>query len=206
MTTTRIRNDRQADIKRFWAYVDKEGPIPESCPELGACWVYDEDHCFKMGYGRVQIEGGTEYAHRFSYLLEYGEFDRSLFVLHKCDIRPCVRPSHLFLGTQGDNCLDKRNKGRCPSVLTRGDAEEIILLALATDLSSAAIGRLFGVNKATVKDILNGRSWLHLARPPNFAEKMRKRAEIMLLPEHKNIGRARAKLANRLHDPDPDLD
>ena len=51
-------------------------------------------------------------AHRFSYLLHCGEFDRNLKVCHECDNGLCVNPSHLFLGTQSDNMLDCSSKGR----------------------------------------------------------------------------------------------
>lgn len=35
-----------------------------------------------------------------------------MFVLHKCDNRPCSRPRCLFLGTQLDNVTDMITKGR----------------------------------------------------------------------------------------------
>src|SRR5947199_536257 len=36
-------------------------------------------------------------------------------VLHRCDIRQCVRPGHLFLGTHADNMNDMAQKGRAAS-------------------------------------------------------------------------------------------
>lgn len=51
-------------------------------------------------------------ASRVAYALEYGPFDYNLHVLHKCDNPRCVRPDHLFLGTNLDNIADKVQKGR----------------------------------------------------------------------------------------------
>jgi hypothetical protein len=33
-------------------------------------------------------------------------------VLHRCDVKACVRPDHLFLGNQSDNLSDAALKGR----------------------------------------------------------------------------------------------
>lgn len=60
------------------------------------------------GYGQAQ----RTTAHRVAWQLSYGEIPQGLLVLHKCDVRCCVNPKHLFLGTAGDNTQDMWNKGR----------------------------------------------------------------------------------------------
>ena len=95
-------------VVRFWRAVDKNGPLHTA---LGSrCWVWTKG--LINGYG--QLSGGrfgTPYAHRISWQIHTGE-PPDLWVLHKCDNRKCVRPSHLFLGTASDNKKDAVNKVR----------------------------------------------------------------------------------------------
>ena len=66
----------------------------------------------KQGYGIFTIgHTGKALAHRFAWQLEHGSAPM-LHVLHKCDNPSCVRPEHLFLGTQRDNLADMWTKGR----------------------------------------------------------------------------------------------
>lgn len=96
----------------FWAKVDKNGPIPQHRPELGECWVWSSHTTTVSGYGKVTIETVPYQAHRLSWQWEYGPIPDGLFVCHHCDNKPCVRPTHLFLGTQIDNMQDALSKGR----------------------------------------------------------------------------------------------
>ena len=82
-----------------------------SINQLNECWLWNA--CLdKKGYGKFQ----KYYAHRYSWILIYGEIPDKLFVLHKCDNPRCVNPNHLFLGTQQDNLKDMRNKNRATYV------------------------------------------------------------------------------------------
>jgi len=98
--------------ERFWEKVNKEGPIPTHCPELGQCWLWTGG---QDGRGRgslwVYEENTKCKAPRVAWFIETGKWPNPM-ALHKCDNGLCVRFSHLFEGTQSDNMRDCAEKGR----------------------------------------------------------------------------------------------
>lgn len=83
--------------------------IPE--PNSG-CWLWYGARATD-GYGRIKKPGGGKYiAHRLSYRAFVGPIPEGQVVCHRCDVRDCVNPDHLFCGTQGDNIRDCFKKGR----------------------------------------------------------------------------------------------
>jgi hypothetical protein len=91
-------------VERFWKKVDKRGN--------GDCWEWTASIQSK-GYGCISVEGKIKLAHRVAYeIASDEEVPDGMMVLHRCDNRRCVNPSHLFLGSNQDNVDDMVKKDR----------------------------------------------------------------------------------------------
>lgn len=89
-------------LNRFWKSV---------LINIDGCWEWQKAVNPETQYGTMRWDGLTKTAHRISWEFHFGD-PGELHVLHKCDNRKCVRPDHLFLGTNLDNILDSMRKGR----------------------------------------------------------------------------------------------
>jgi hypothetical protein len=165
---------------RFWKKIDKNGPLH---PRYGKCWVWTGNK-FTSGYGQIWAIDGPKRAHRFSYELNCGVIPEGILVLHKCDNRVCVRPSHLFLGTCADNSEDMRIKGRSakglnhgsvthPEAVRRGEKHGMAKLTIAQvkeirrlyikghpEYGGPSLAVRFGVSPVMIRNIANHKNWI----------------------------------------------
>lgn len=138
--------------ERFWSHVDR----------TGECWIWTAGRS-EYGYGRLFFRGKARKAHRVAYELTHGPIPTGLFVCHACDNPACVRPDHLWLGTNQDNLVDASRKGRIPqSKLTPTTVREI-RAALAAGEPKKVIARRYGVAPHAIRLLAAGRTWAHVA-------------------------------------------
>ncbi len=143
-------------LERFWKKVRKsEG-----------CWIW-EGCRHPDGYGRFWLNGKHQPAHRVAYAITHGPIPEGLWVLHRCDNPPCVRPDHLFLGTSLDNVSDRDRKGRGADVsgerhprarLTRSDVLNI-RAAKKNGIRATVIAEQFRVHRCHIGRIVAGTRW-----------------------------------------------
>jgi hypothetical protein len=151
---------------RFWDKVDRGGPVPAHCPELGNCWVWT-GAVTRWGYGKFSVSSRVwERAHLVSWVLGHGPAPQGLYILHRCDNPPCIRPSHLFAGTPKDNTQDMIAKGRWGNPAARGERNshakliEAQVVAIRERFAAgelrAALAAEYGLTPACIGDIING--------------------------------------------------
>ena len=161
----RIPKLHLTQLNGFWRQVDRSGGA-------NACWLWT-GFTRENGYGVIGIKYKEYRVHRVSYFIEHGRIDNDRLVLHRCDVRACVNPAHLFLGTPKDNSQDAVKKGRNAKLfgerngkakLTRQTVRTIkrMLKDKANgrcNLRQHEIARRFGVSEATVSYLKNGGRW-----------------------------------------------
>ena len=110
-------------LARFLSKVNKNGPLPPKHPELGPCWLW-KPAPGSGGYGHFTLNGKPKLAHRVSCEHFNGPIPKGYDVDHLCEVRNCVRPSHLKACTRADNlrrarpweggAAFQRDKTECP--------------------------------------------------------------------------------------------
>jgi hypothetical protein len=147
--------------RRFWAKVQK----------TDSCWLWTGTTSYH--------EGKVWAAHRLAYTLLVGPVPDGLLVCHRCDVRNCVNPDHLFLGTYKDNSEDMVNKGRqargpraslvpCArgerhgrAKVTEQDVRDMRRLH-REGVTLAELSRRFGIGETAVAAIVHRKHWVHV--------------------------------------------
>ena len=134
--------------------------------DKNGCWLW-ERYLTKAGYGQLKFERKTILAHRLSWEIKYGEIPENLCICHKCDVRSCVNPEHLFIGTHVDNMKDRNMKGRAKGLKGENHnkaklSNKDVLYIRKNKLPKKALAKIFKVSNNTIKDIISKRTWKHI--------------------------------------------
>lgn len=150
-------------IEKFHSMV-----MPE--PNTG-CWLWN-GKIHNGGYG-IMFTNGTSYlTHRLSYTIHKGKIQKGLFVCHTCDVRSCVNPDHLFLGSNEDNVADMVRKNRQAkgehNSKTKLDEHTVrqVMCLYSIGMGSTIISKMFSMSQATIWQIMHGKIWNHITGIP----------------------------------------
>jgi len=145
------------------------------------CWLWT-GAVSSGGYGRAVFQQEATGAHRFSWIAHEGMIPEGMCVCHTCDVRKCVNPEHLWLGTTAENqrdCTAKKRRahgprnGRStsPETSPRGERHGRARLnpsmvreirSLRGKVSQSALGRRFGVPQTAISAVQLGKTWQHV--------------------------------------------
>ncbi len=140
--------------ERFWSKVEKTSD----------CWHWRGCH-FRCGYGSFKYQGKATGSHRIAWMLTNGIIPTGLDVLHRCDVRSCVNPNHLFVGSHSDNMADMKAKGRI-GIRHRGEHHHKAKLTLGqvafirdSKDSSLTLAKTMPVDASTIRKIRRSQIW-----------------------------------------------
>jgi hypothetical protein len=124
------------------------------------CWLLLTGAAGPNGYRSVTIGGRNRRGHRAAFEAFKGAVPDDKFVCHTCDVRACVNPQHLFLGTPAQNTADMVAKGRArgkvmfrdqnPSAKFTVRQVDELRRERASGVPNHVLAKKYGVHRTTV--------------------------------------------------------
>lgn len=150
---------------RFWAKVDRRRPDD--------CWLW-QGAIDRRGYGRFSFLGRNAHAHQVALLIDGRPLPKGAYACHHCDVKACVNPRHLYVGTARTNVLDMYARGRAALNPRRGEASAMSRLTEAAvqairsryaagDVNQRELAAEYGVTQPTIWRVVHQETWAHVA-------------------------------------------
>lgn len=133
------------------------------------CWLWSGT--MTNGYGVMALpnRGPHIKAHILSFILEYGPVPVGKVVCHHCNVKLCVRPSHLYAGTQLENIAQAKADG----LILKGEASGRAKLTADQVVTirslmvghppkgkrAIELGALYGVDRTTIGAVVSEKTW-----------------------------------------------
>lgn len=152
------KDELEAARERFDSGVDKSS----------GCWAWMRGTDVS-GYGvfRIERRGPWRKARRLAFYYDTGIDPGDQFVLHSCDNPPCVNPAHLSLGDQRENMRQASERGRVARPSARLSVDDVRAIRGYVERggigAAAQMARVYGVGQPTISDIINRKTWKHVA-------------------------------------------
>lgn len=171
----------------YWPVKNKEYIYGRSIPEPNSgCWLWiGAKH--SGGYGAVRLNGTAMASSRATWIIFNGEIPKGMQINHKCNVRLCVNPDHLYVGTAKQNLEDisrdietckkrsvklsrrHRGEGNWAALLTEKDVLNIRKIIIKNKANRCEIikkdneiAKKYSVSRYTIQDIRLRRSWSYL--------------------------------------------
>lgn len=126
--------------------------------DADGCWI-PKNKPRVNGYVRASFMGKSWYLHRLSFNAFNGEIKPNNDVCHKCDVRECCNPEHLFQGSRKVNMQDAVSKGRqarglmLPQAKLSEEDKECILYLVKKGCKYHEIAPLFNVTRHSIGQV-----------------------------------------------------
>lgn len=153
-----------SDEVRFWSHV--------AIGSDNSCWLWRSTKS-KTGYGVIRVGSLTDgtrrnvLAHRFICELAYSkQLLPGWQALHKCDVKGCVNPQHLYVGTHQQNMTDAKERHLMRTSPRPGASNPNAKLQLSeaqaiksSNERSSILANRYGVSRTHIWHIKTGKSW-----------------------------------------------
>jgi hypothetical protein len=168
------------DVRSTWAYWSKQKYCSQACAgrawsterearrpderskfeqyvlKGAGCWLWTGTKD-KDGYGLFSYSKKMHRAHVKALEFDGRPVPAGMYGCHHCDNPSCVNPGHLYPGTPSQNARDAVDRGRAHRK-TKLSAEQVRAIRSAEG-THEAIAKCFGVSRANVSLIREGKTW-----------------------------------------------